>query len=81
MSNLFGNSLTTLFLGDLSAYCSETDILKLFKNFGPIEYIQVKHPPLKPHLCYGFVKFHYRSSAEAALATLNGTIVIGRPLR
>jgi RNA recognition motif-containing protein len=72
---------TTLFLGDLSAYCTDADVLGIFKNFGPIEYIQIKHPPLKPHLCYGFVKFHYRESAEMALNALNGIILLGRPLR
>jgi RNA recognition motif-containing protein len=76
---------TTLFLGDLSVYCTERNIFELFQNFGQVECVQIKKSEdgsiPKPHLCYGFVKFHHRACAELAFSTANGKIFLGRPIR
>lgn len=79
------NLTTTLFLGDLSVYCQEKEVFALFRNYGPIESIQIKRSDdsavRKPHLSYGFVKFQHRESAERALMGLNGKLLLGRALR
>lgn len=72
---------STLFLGDLSIYCTEKDIQEVFSSFGAIDCIQLKKGGDCLHLCYGFVKFLYRESADLALSTMNGKIFLGRPLR
>lgn len=80
-----GSLSTTLFLGDLSLYCQEKEVFALFRNYGPIESIQIKRSDdsavRKPHLSYGFVKFQHRESAELALKELNGKVLLGRSLR
>lgn len=73
---------TTLFLGDLSVFCTEKDIRKLFRPFGPIEAIRVKRgSSSKTNLSYGFIKFTERSAAENAYQQLSGVMFMGRALR
>jgi RNA recognition motif-containing protein len=76
---------TALFLGDLSVYCTERNIFELFQTFGQVESVQIKKSEdgsiPKPHLCYGFVKFHHRACAEMAFKTVNRKIFLGRPIR
>ena len=75
-------TLCTLFLGDLSVYCTEKDIRKLFRPFGTIEAIRVKRGSSnKTNLSYGFLKFSTRESADQALRALNGVMFLGRALR
>ena len=85
MNMLPGSQLSTIFLGDLSVYCNERDLFELCQQFGPIESVQIKKCEdgsiPKPHLCYGFVRFHHRQVAETAMATLTGKLFLGRPLR
>ncbi len=73
----------TLFLGDLSLYCTEKEIFQVFTSFGPIVSIHLKRVPQGPatHLSYGFVRFQHRSSAEAAMISMQGALLFGRPLR
>ncbi len=73
---------STLFLGDLSVFCTEKDIRKLFRPFGPIEAIRVKRGTSnKTNLSYGFIKFALPESAEQARQQLNGVMFLGRGLR
>jgi len=73
---------TTLFLGDLSVFCTEKDIRKLFRLYGQIEAIRVKRGSSnKANLSYGFIKFSSRDSAEWALSELTGVMFLGRALR
>lgn len=73
---------TTLFLGDLSVFCTEKDIRKLFRSFGAIEAIRVKRGNSnKTNLSYGFIKFIDREAATSAFQQLNGVMFLGRALR
>lgn len=73
---------TTLFLGDLSVFCTEKDIRKLFRPYGQIEAIRVKRGSAsKANLSYGFIKFFFRYSAEWAINDLSGAMFLGRALR
>eukprot|EP01039_Chlorochromonas_danica_P000455 gene455-492_t len=72
----------TLFLGDLSVFCTEKDIRKLFRSFGSIDAIRVKRgSSSKTNLSYGFIRFADRQSAENAFHQLNGVMFLGRALR
>jgi RNA recognition motif-containing protein len=73
---------TTLFLGDLSVYSTENHIRDLFQPYGKIENIRIKKGnSSKPHLCYGFIKFQTKQSAEKAMKECNGVLFLGRTLR
>ncbi|KAI8064602.1 hypothetical protein BC940DRAFT_91904 [Gongronella butleri] len=62
-----GGNNSTVFVGGLSARLSENELCQYFAPFGPIA--QVRIPPGKG--C-GFVQFRARSSAEDAIANMNG---------
>lgn len=73
---------TTLFLGDLSIYCTEKDLRKLFRPFGSIETIRIKRGTNnRSNLSYGFLKFSERSAAENAMKNLSGVMFLGRTMR
>jgi RNA recognition motif-containing protein len=71
----------TLFLGDLSVYCTEEEIGSFFRSFGIIEKIRIKHATNNKNLSYGFVTFSNRETAERVLQQANGQIFLGRTLR
>jgi RNA recognition motif-containing protein len=72
----------TLFLGDLSVYCTEKDIRQLFRPFGVIESIRLKKGSANStRLGYGFIQFSLREAAEQALNHLNGIMFLGRVMR
>lgn len=72
----------SLFLGDLSVYCTEQDIYEIFQPFGPIESIQLKRKSTSnSRPSYGFIQYQFRESAEEALRVMNGRVVHGRAIR
>jgi RNA recognition motif-containing protein len=82
MATAFNINSATLFLGDLSIFCSENDLFNLFQKFGPIETIEIKRAEKnKPCLAYGFIKFAYRQSAAQAVDAVNDTLFMGRFIR
>lgn len=73
---------STIFVGDLSIYCSEKDLFEAFKHFGGIEAVRIKRGgPEKVNLLYGFIKFATKEEAENALKVMNGHILLGRAIR
>jgi RNA recognition motif-containing protein len=73
---------STLFLGDLSAFCSENDIHQIFRPFGEILEIKImRSEETMRNLSYGFIKFSNPSNAKKAMNCLNGTLFCGRHLR
>jgi nuclear cap-binding protein subunit 2 len=72
----------TLFLGDLSVYCTEKDIRQLFRPFGMIESIRLKKGSANStRLGYGFIQYSTKESAEQALNHLSGIMFLGRVMR
>jgi RNA recognition motif-containing protein len=80
MANSLPEHCRTLFLGDLSAFCQENDLYQLFRKFGNVEEIRVKRSKEGTGLGYGFVTFYEMNSAAAALE-LEGTVILGRPVK
>ncbi len=72
----------TIFVGDLSVYCTKDDLIQVFSTFGPIKDIRIKQDEeTGKYLSYGFVEFEHVSSAVNVLRTMNGYVLCGRPMR
>jgi len=71
---------TTLFVGDLSIFCTENDLFALFSRFGAVPKVQVKRGKQGEALQYGFVVLP-RSVAIEAAQRVNGIKLLGRRLR
>eukprot|EP01040_Poterioochromonas_malhamensis_P005753 gene5753-6187_t len=73
---------TTIFVGNLSVFCSEQDLEQVFSRYGTILEIRMaKSEDKSKHLSYGFVKFASVASAQLAMLELDGKILCGRPLK
>ncbi len=73
---------STLFVGNLSVFCTERDLEQVFVPYGAILEIRMaKSEDHSKHLSYGFVKFASVASAQLAMHELNGQLLCGRPLK
>eukprot|EP01031_Cornospumella_fuschlensis_P026199 gene26199-31638_t len=82
MASASTNNKNTLFLGDLSTFCSERDIHQVFSPYGEILEIKImRSEETYRNLSYGFIKFANANSAKKALNGLNGVLFCGRHLR
>ena len=79
-SDLLPEACRSLFLGDLSCFCQEVDIFRVFSQFGGIDEIRIKRNNEGNGLGYGFVTFLEMKSAENALAA-DGLVILGRPVK
>ncbi len=71
-----------LFLGDISLFCSEDDLIRAFEKFGQLADVRIKRNRVtKRNLSYGFVEYYDFQSAEAAVRAMNGQVVCGRALK
>ena len=70
----------SLFLGDLSSFCTEMDIVNHFQRYGIIEEIKIMKGKDNKALGYGFLVFLDPESAVRA-KELDGTIFLGRTLK
>lgn len=72
----------SLFVGDLSIFCTEDQIREFFSPFGKIDDVKIiRCETTQKNLCYGFVKFSAQESAAAAMKERNKTLLCGRPIR
>lgn len=72
---------STLFLGDLSSLCTETDLTTLFSQHGTVTEVKISGTSRGISLNYGFVTMAERHQAEEAMEKLRGVILTGRPIR
>ena len=73
---------STLFVGDLSIFVTEKDLIHAFSCYGDIDEIKIMRcNETKKNLSYGFVKFISADAALKAQEELNGSILQGRPMR
>lgn len=73
-------SATTVFVGDLSYFCEEKDLLSIFSAFGPVSSVIVRRGKEGNSLQYAFVIMN-EADAHAACNALNGSKFMGRKLR
>lgn len=72
----------SLFIGDLSIFCTEDDLRDLFSPFGELLEIKIMKSEDKGRsLSYGFVKFSDPACASRALNELQHKLLHGRNLR
>lgn len=72
----------SLFVGDLTIFCTEEDLLNVFSQFGTILNVRIiKDNKTRKALSYGFVEYTTATSAIAAMRQLNGSLLCGRPIR
>lgn len=71
-----------LFLGDLSAFCTEEILFDSFSRFGKIMLLQVaKSKSNKKPLLFGFLGYEEEPSALEAMRVMNGVVVCGRAIK
>lgn len=76
------NNAATLFLSDLSIFCTIPDLLQLLLPFGHVEYIDIKTDPATGRcLNYGFVRFKNVDDANRAAEALQGMVLHGRAIK
>jgi RNA recognition motif. (a.k.a. RRM, RBD, or RNP domain) len=71
----------TLFLGDLSRFCTEIELEELFSQYGQVQEIKISRTSTGISLGYGFISMAERSQAEEAMVKLRGSVLSGRPIR
>ena len=72
--------LSEVFVGDLSYFCGEADLLKHFDAFGPIQNAVIKRDSSGNSLLYGFVHFSSVAAAKRAVQLMNGQKFMGRTI-
>jgi RNA recognition motif-containing protein len=71
-----------IFVGDLSYFCSEQDLLALFSPFGKVIGARVRRSEsTNQSLMYGFVKMEDAEQARNTVQHLENTLFLGRILR
>jgi RNA recognition motif-containing protein len=77
MSNVY-----SLFLGDLTYFCTESNLYEEFGKFGKVLNVRViRGKETMKTLCYGFVEYLEYENARAALNGMNGKLFHGRILK
>lgn len=71
----------TLFVGNLSYFCTEADLLPLFEVCGVVNSIIIRRTKMNEMLYYGFVQMETLEQAEHAIDRLDGQKLMGRRLR
>lgn len=71
----------TIFLGDLSYFCSEQDLAQLFSKFGKVIHVRIPRSPQGDSLMHGFISLDSPLSALEAVKNCNGLEFMGRVLR
>ena len=71
-----------IYVGNLSYALSESELRDAFANFGAVSSVKIlTDRETGRSRGFGFVEMPNREEAEAAVASLNGKDVGGRPLR
>lgn len=71
----------SLFIGDLSYFCTEADVADVFGNFGRVTNVEIKRGKFGDSLMHGFVELDTIDAAQRALTALNDAKFMGRRLR
>lgn len=73
--------MTNVFVGDLSYFCTDADLVELFTPVGPVMSTMIMRIPEGDSRHYGFVEMTHELDAEKAIETLNGIEFMGRVIR
>lgn len=68
----------TIFVGDLSFFCKEIDLMHLFATVGKVSSVEIKRGPNGESLLHAFIKFETEASAQLAIQRIHGIKFMGR---
>lgn len=71
----------SMFVGDLSYFCTDQDLYDLFSKVGRVRSAIVRRSRNNDTLHYGFVQMDTLDEAQQAVAELSGFRFMGRKLR
>lgn len=72
----------SLFVGDLSMFCTESILQEVFSHYGDISEVKIiRSEETKRNLFYGFIKFKVSDSAKLAREDMNGRLICGRAVK
>ncbi len=75
-----GNNV--LFIGNLSYFCEESQIIELFRQYGEPVHVEIsRNRKQNKTLMYGFVTMVSGTEAENMVHLLDGYLFMGRKLR
>lgn len=72
--------METIFVGNLSYFCSNASLVDFFASLGPVQGVNVRQSKKNIPLHYGFVEMP-RELALRACNELNGVEFMGRKIR
>ena len=71
----------TLFIGDLSYFCTEEDLLNIFASYGPILTVRIRRGVTGDSLMHGFIAVATLDAAHRAIQDLDGVEFMGRNMK
>ena len=71
----------TLFVGDLSKHCLESNLRQLFSRFGTIENVRIVRGKDSVSLNYGFLIMSAEEEVLNAIKYVNGVLFMGRYIK
>lgn len=75
------HSDSTIFIGNLSFFCKESDIIDMLSAYGKAKNVEFARSPEGNNLLYGYIELDDVSQAQQCAADLNGRLHKGRHLR
>lgn len=73
--------MAKVFVGDLSYFCTHTDLVELFSIVGPVVKAMVKRTVEGDSRHYGFVHMTNEDDINKAVSKFHGTMFMGRIMR
>ncbi|XP_006892768.1 PREDICTED: putative RNA exonuclease NEF-sp-like [Elephantulus edwardii] len=70
--------ISTVYAGPFSKNCNLKALKRLFKSFGPVQFLTFVLEAHQPHLC---IQYEVLEAAQLAIETLNGTLIDGIPIK
>lgn len=75
------SSMETVFVGNLSYFCTETVLRNVFQPYGTVQSAIIRKTKANQTLFYGFVQMKTSQEAANAVANLDGCFVQGRHMK
>lgn len=71
----------SLFVGDISFFCTEADLVRLFEHYGRVLHVEVRRNAAGESLRHGFAELENVDAAQRAINDLHSSKYLGRRIR
>lgn len=71
----------SVFVGDLSFFCTEIDLAAAFSPFGRVLSVEIKRGRFGDSLMHGFVEFESEACTHTVIHHMHGKKFMGRTMR